>query len=264
MNDTVQAVDLGSYTHDLSMWGLFMQADMIVKIVMIMLIVASVWSWTIILHKKALLGKLNRRAKRFEDSFWSGEPLDKIYQRVKNAKQDPMLNTFSAGMEEWQAGVAHGMPGRESMQASLRQRVERSMSVAIGREVHVLEKGMTFLASVGSTAPFIGLFGTVWGIMNSFSAIAASNNTSLAVVAPGIAEALFATALGLVAAIPAVVAYNVFSNGLNRYADRLEAFSDEFSAILSRHMDAQDSGRGQSSKSTSSKGGKKSSLKGLI
>ena len=174
MNDTVEAVDLGSFTHDLSMWGLFMQADMIVKAVMLMLIIASVWSWTIILHKRALLSKLNRRAKRFEDSFWSGEPLDKIYTRVKNAKQDPLLNTFSAGMEEWQAGVAHGMPGRESMQASLRQRVERAMSVAIGREIHVLEKGMTFLASVGSTAPFIGLFGTVWGIINSFSAIALS------------------------------------------------------------------------------------------
>lgn len=259
MSETIDSVDLGSYTHDMSMWGLFMQADMVVKTVMIMLIIASIWSWTIIIHKRSLMTKLNRRAKRFEDSFWSGEPLDKIYTRVKNAKADPMLNTFSAGMEEWQAGVAHGMPGRESMQASLRQRVERAMSVAIGREIHVLEKGMTFLASVGSTAPFIGLFGTVWGIMNSFAAIAQTNNTSLAVVAPGIAEALFATALGLVAAIPAVVAYNVFSNRLNRYADRLEAFSDEFSAILSRHMDSQDHSR--ASKSSKKE---KSSLKGLI
>ena len=142
-------------------------------------------------------------------------------------------------MEEWHAGVAGGIPSQDNMQASLRQRVERAMSVAIGREVTKLESGMTFLASVGSTAPFIGLFGTVWGIMNSFSAIASSNNTSLAVVAPGIAEALFATALGLVAAIPAVIAYNVFSTQLNRYADRLENFSDEFIAILSRHLDSQ-------------------------
>ncbi len=234
----VAAADLGGVAHDLSMWGLFMMADPVVKAVMIMLVLASIWCWAIILKKRSHLAMLNRRASRFEDSFWSGESLDKIYQRVKNSKHDPMLATFSAGMEEWQSGVADGMPSRESLQASLRQRVERAMSVAIGREVNHLERGMTFLASVGSTAPFIGLFGTVWGIMNSFSSIAATNNTSLAVVAPGIAEALFATALGLVAAIPAVVAYNVFSNAINRYADRLEAFTDEFSAILSRYLDS--------------------------
>lgn len=238
----VAAENLGSYAHDLSAWGLFMMADPIVKIVMIMLVLASVWSWSIIFSKRSTMKKLNKKADAFEDSFWSGEPLDKIYQRVKNSKHDPMLATFSAGMDEWQAGVAGGLPVKESMQAGLRQRVERAMNVTIGREMNSLEKGMTFLASTGSTAPFIGLFGTVWGIMNSFSAIANTNNTSLAVVAPGIAEALFATALGLVAAIPAVVGYNVFSTGLNRYADRLEAFADEFSAILSRHLDAQDSG----------------------
>ena len=256
MDETIQTVDLGSYTHDLSMWGLFLQADPIVKIVMLLLIAASVWSWSIIIQKRGVMSMLNKRAGKFEDNFWSGEPLDKIYQRVKSSKKDPMLNTFSAGMEEWQDGVSNGLPGRESLQASLRQRIERSMSVTIGREIQALEKGMTFLASVGSTAPFIGLFGTVWGIMNSFSSIAQTNNTSLAVVAPGIAEALFATALGLVAAIPAVVAYNVFSNRLNRYADRLEAFADEFSAILSRHMD--------SSQESSSSSSGKSSLKGLL
>ena len=234
------AENLGSFDHDMSMIGLFMMADPVVKAVMLMLILASIWSWAIIFAKKSALGRVNRKANIFEDSFWSGEPLDKIYQRVKNSKPDPILATFSAGMDEWQAGVAGGMPVKESMQASLRQRVERAMNVAIGREINALERGMTFLASVGSTAPFIGLFGTVWGIMNSFSSIAATNNTSLAVVAPGIAEALFATALGLVAAIPAVVAYNVFSNGINRYADRLEAFTDEFLAILSRHLDSQD------------------------
>lgn len=238
----VDTVNLGSYAHDMSMLGLFMQADPIVKAVMLALIMASVWSWAIIFSKKTTLSKLNRKANIFEDSFWSGEPLDKIYQRVKNSKHDPILQTFSAGMEEWQAGIAGGVPAKESMQAGLKQRVERSMTVAITREMNALERGMTFLASVGATAPFIGLFGTVWGIMNSFSAIAASNNTSLAVVAPGIAEALFATALGLVAAIPAVIAYNVFSTGFNRYADRLEAFADEFSAILSRHLDNQDNG----------------------
>ncbi|MCK5284180.1 MAG: protein TolQ [Alphaproteobacteria bacterium] len=240
MPNIIETVDLGNYAHDMSMWSLFLQADPIVKAVMFILVIASIWSWSIIFAKRSTLKKLNRKAAIFEDSFWSGEPLDKIYQRVKNSKHDPMLNTFSAGMEEWQAGISAGVPSKASMQASLRQRVERAMTVAITREINSLERGMTFLASVGSTAPFIGLFGTVWGIMGSFSSIAATNNTSLAVVAPGISEALFATALGLVAAIPAVVAYNVFSTGLNRYADRLEAFTEEFSAILSRHLDSQD------------------------
>lgn len=226
--------------HDMSMIGLFMQADIIVKAVMIMLIIASVWCWAIILEKRATLGKLTRRAKKFGDAFWSGEPLDKLYQRIKKSPHDPLLKTFSAGMEEWQNTVSGGIPAREELQASLRQRVERAMSVTIGREMERLEKGMTFLATVGSTAPFIGLFGTVWGIMNSFTAIAQSNNTSLAVVAPGIAEALFATALGLVAAIPAVVAYNGFSNRFGRYAARLDAFVTEFTAILSRHLESQD------------------------
>ena len=144
-------------------------------------------------------------------------------------------------MEEWHNGVAGGVPAKESLQASLRQRVERAMSITINKEMNALERGMTFLASIGSTATFIGLFGTVWGIMTSFTAIASTNNTSLAVVAPGIAEALFATALGLVAAIPAVISYNIFTNGLDRYADRLDGFVSEFSAILSRHLDTQES-----------------------
>ncbi len=239
-NAVVETIDLGSYAHDMSMWGLFLQADPVVKFVMIILVAASIWSWSIIFGKRSLLKKLNKKADVFEDSFWSGEALDKIYARVKNSKHDPILQIFSAGMEEWQSGVAGGIPSRENLQAGIRQRVERAMSVTIGREMNMLERGMTFLASTGSTAPFIGLLGTVWGIMNSFSAIAATNNTSLAVVAPGIAEALFATALGLVAAIPAVISYNVFSTGLNRYADRLDAFTDEFVAILSRHLDSQD------------------------
>ncbi len=248
MDPVVAAENLGGVHHSLSMISLFVQADPIVKAVMLMLLFASLWSWTIIFSKRSTLKKLNRKANVFEDSFWSGEPLDKIYQRVKNSKSDPLLTTFAAGMEEWQAGVAGGVPSKESLQASLKQRVERAMSVTIGREMTQLERGMTFLASVGSTAPFIGLFGTVWGIINSFSAIAQTNNTSLAVVAPGIAEALFATALGLVAAIPAVLGYNVFSTGLNRYASRMEAFTDEFSAILSRHLDNQDKGGSSSGK----------------
>lgn len=238
----VEAADLGGSVavHDLSMIGLFMQADLVVKAVMLILIFASVWSWAIIFEKRRTLKVLNARANKFEDSFWSGEPLDKLYQRVKKGKQDPLIKTFAAGMEEWQNGVAGGIPSTENVQASLKQRVERAMAVTINREMASLERGMTFLASIGSTATFIGLFGTVWGIMNSFSAIAGTQNTSLVVVAPGIAEALFATAVGLVAAIPAVLAYNIFTTGLARYADRLDAFTSDFAAILSRHLDSQD------------------------
>ncbi len=236
-----------SFNGDMSIIALFMHADIIVKCVALILVFASVWSWAIIFEKKATIGKLNRRANKFEDAFWSGEPLDKLYQRIKKSPHDPLLKTFSAGMEEWQNTVSGGVPDREQLQASLRQRVERAMSVAISREMVRLERGMTFLATVGSTAPFIGLFGTVWGIMNSFTSIAHSNNTSLAVVAPGISEALFVTALGLVAAIPAVVAYNGYSSKLDRYAGRLDAFVTEFSAILSRHLES-DNGKTSSAK----------------
>ena len=179
---------------------------------------------------------MTRRAKRFEDAFWSGEALDKLYDRVKQSKPDPMLNVFIAGMDEWKVAANDQKSGNSALQAGLQQRIERAMEVEITRSMDGLEKNMTFLANVGSSAPFIGLFGTVWGVMNSFTAIAGANNTSLAVVAPGIAEALFATALGLVAAIPAVMAYNKFLADLNRYADRLDAFATEFSAILGRHL----------------------------
>lgn len=243
ISSVTNTVLAGTHNIDFSMWGMFQMADPVVKIVMLMLVFASIWSWTIVLAKKLTLTKLNRRAKRFEDAFWSGEPLDKLYDRVKKSSADPLLNTFVAGMDEWKTATSSGVPGSQSLQAGLQQRVERAMGLSIGREMNALERGMTFLASVGSTAPFIGLFATVWGIMNSFTAIAGANNTSLAVVAPGIAEALFATALGLVAAIPAVIAFNVFSTSINRYADRLDAFSAEFMSILSRHLDSGSSSR---------------------
>ena len=238
INRAVEAavVDGGQAMHDLSMWGLFWQADIVVKMVMLALVCASIWCWTIIFEKMKTIKMANYRAKKFEDAFWSGESLDKLYERVKQSKPDPMLSTFTAGMDEWKLAANAQKEGNTALQAGLMQRVERAMSVEIGRSVDKMEKNMTFLANVGSSAPFIGLFGTVWGIMNSFAAIAGSNNTSLAVVAPGMAEALFATALGLVAAIPAVIAYNKFSNDLNRYTDRLDAFSSEFSAILGRHL----------------------------
>ena len=237
-NVAAGAVSAGG--HDLSIFGLFLHADFVVKFVMLVLIAMSVWCWTIIISKRLTLKKLNRRADKFEEAFWSGESLDKLFQRVRKSAPDPLLTTFTAGMEEWQAGVSSGIPRSETLQASLKQRVERAMSLAIVREMEMMERGMTFLATTGSSATFIGLFGTVWGIMNSFTAIAAMNNTSLAVVAPGIAEALFATATGLVAAIPAMVAYNVFSTALARYGDRLNNFAVEFSAIMSRHLDGQD------------------------
>ncbi|MCG5240351.1 protein TolQ [Azospirillum doebereinerae] len=221
--------------HEITLLGLFWQADAVVKLVMMMLVVASVWCWAIIIEKLMRIRKLNAQADAFEEGFWSGGSLDALYDRIGQNPADPMAATFAAGMREWRHAADRGIAG--TMKGSLQQRVERVMSVTIGREMARAERYMTFLASVGSTAPFIGLFGTVWGIMNSFTSIAGSGNTSLAVVAPGIAEALFATAMGLLAAIPAVLSYNKFSTDLGRYADRLDTFSGEFSAILSRHLE---------------------------
>lgn len=225
--------------HDLSVWGLFLQADLIVKLVMLILVSSSVWSWAIIFDKWMTFKSLGIKGNKFENSFWSGEALEKIYKRIQNKANDPMARTFCAGMNEWNLSVEGKGAVEGDLRAGLQQRIDRAMATSINRELNILEKYMTFLGTVGSTAPFIGLFGTVWGIMNSFAAIAGAQNTSLAVVAPGIAEALFATALGLIAAIPAVVSYNKFSTDLGRYGDRLEAFSAEFGAILGRHLEQQ-------------------------
>jgi biopolymer transport protein TolQ len=226
----------GSTGHDLSVWGLFLQADLIVKIVMILLILASFWCWAIIFEKISKLRRLWAQAEEFEEAFWSGGSLEDLYDRISDRPSNPMASIFTAAMREWRRSAAKGLSDA-AQKAGLAQRIDRVMHVTLGREMEGLERHMSFLASVGSTGPFIGLFGTVWGIMNSFQAIANSKDTSLAVVAPGIAEALFATALGLVAAIPAVVAYNKISNDLGRYAARLESFSGEFSAILSRQFE---------------------------
>ena len=236
-NRAVDAVNLGGAAHDLSVWSLFLQADTIVKVVMLILVVLSFWCWAVIFDKWSRLRRLNTRAREFEESFWSGGSLDDLYDRVGTRPADPLATVFAAAMREWRRSAARGLIATESMRGNLQERIERVMAVAAGREMERLEKYMSFLASVGSTAPFIGLLGTVWGIMNSFQSIAASKNTSLAVVAPGIAEALFATALGLVAAIPAVIAYNKLSTELARYGGRLDAFTSEFAAILSRQMD---------------------------
>ncbi len=223
--------------HDLSMWALFLRADLIVKAVMIALLVASFWCWTIIFDKLVRMRSLWKRAEKFEDSFWSGGSLEELYDSIGPRPQDPMSAIFAAAMREWRRSASKGLTDRETARVSLPQRIDRVMNVTVGREMDILERNLGFLASVGSTAPFVGLFGTVWGIMNAFQSIAATKNTSLAVVAPGIAEALFATALGLVAAIPAVIAYNKISGDLDRYAKRLENFSGEFGAILSRQLE---------------------------
>jgi biopolymer transport protein TolQ len=219
------------------MFDLFLQSDSIVKLVMLILLLASFWSWAVIFDKALRLRRLQQAAASFEDTFWSGGSLDDLYDRVGTRPVDPMSAVFAAAMREWRRSAAKGLLGSPGMRSSLQQRIERVMNVTVGREMDRVERFMSFLATVGSTAPFVGLFGTVWGIMNSFQAIAASKNTSLAVVAPGIAEALFATALGLVAAIPAVVAYNKLATDFGRYAGRLEGFATEFSAILSRQLD---------------------------
>jgi biopolymer transport protein TolQ len=226
----------GSIGHDLSVWGLFLQADIVVKIVMIILIFASFWCWAIIFEKILRMRRLWAHAEEFEEAFWSGGSLEELYDRIGDRPTSPIASIFTAAMREWRRSAAKGIADA-AQKAGLAQRIDRVMQVTLGREMEGLERNMTFLASVGSTGPFVGLFGTVWGIMNSFQAIASSKDTSLAVVAPGIAEALFATALGLVAAIPAVVAYNKISSDLGRYAARLESFSGEFSAILSRQFD---------------------------
>jgi biopolymer transport protein TolQ len=220
----------------ISVVSLFLRADPIVKAVMLLLVLASLWSWAIIVNKWLALSGLRRRAEKFERTFWSGLSLDDLYTQFAQRADHPFAAVFLSGIREWRRAFEGGPP-RESLLPGIKDRVEKAMNVSMMREVDGLERQLGFLATVGSTAPFVGLFGTVWGIMNSFSAIAARHDTTLAVVAPGIAEALFATAMGLLAAIPAVIFYNKFVNDIGRYANRMDAFADEFSAILSRQLD---------------------------
>ncbi len=239
----VEGAALGAAAaHDLSVWGLFLQADIVVKAVMLSLVLASFWTWAIIFEKAIRLRRLRRSADQFEEGFWSGGSLDQLYEKLDNAPPDPMSVVFVTAMREWRRFAARGSGGSAgssdmAARQSVRDRIERVMDIAVGREMDRLERHMTFLASVGSAAPFIGLFGTVWGIMNAFTSIAAEANTSLAVVAPGIAEALFATALGLVAAIPATIGFNKLNHELSRYGTRLDSFAGEFGAILSRQLE---------------------------
>ena len=219
---------------DLSIMTLFWEAHIVVQLVMVGLLLASVWSWAIIAEKMMLFARTRRETNSFEHVFWSGHSLEELYNQIGSRPTRSMAALFVAAMREWKRSVETN----PKPLAGLQMRVEKVLDVALSREIDRLERRLLFLATVGATAPFVGLFGTVWGIMNAFQAIAGSKSTNLAIVAPGIAEALFATALGLLAAIPAVIFYNKFTHEVSRHAQRLEGFADEFSAILSRQMDA--------------------------
>lgn len=218
---------------DYTMWALFARATITVKLVMIGMIGASIWCWAVIVDKVIQFRRARAEAAAFDQAFWSGEPLDGLFEQIGTTPRGQSQRIFAAGMIEWRR--SHRSDG--GLIAGAQARIDRSMDVAIAKESETLQRGLPVLATVGSTAPFVGLFGTVWGIMNSFIEIAEQGNTNLAVVAPGIAEALLATALGLLAAIPAVVFYNKLSNDANRITGGYEAFADEFATILSRQLD---------------------------
>ncbi|MBT3142679.1 protein TolQ [Phaeobacter gallaeciensis] len=219
---------------DFSMWGLFARATLTVKLVMLMLTGASFWSWAIIIQKLITYRSARREAAVFDQSFWSGEPLDQLFEQIGAQPKGSSQKVFAAGMTEWRR--SHRTDG--GLIAGAQARIDRSMDVAINKEAEALQKGLPVLATVGSTAPFVGLFGTVWGIMTAFIEIAEQQNTNLAVVAPGIAEALMATGLGLLAAIPAVIFYNKLSADSDRIVSGYESFADEFATILSRQLDS--------------------------
>ena len=222
-----------------SLFDLFWQAGFIVKLVMVGLLGASIWTWAIIIDKSMRYGRFNRQLNKFESNFWSGQSLEDLYHNLSERKTSGMGALFVAAMREWKKSFEKGARSPLGLQT----RIDKAMDVTLAREMDELESRLGFLATIGSAAPFIGLFGTVIGIMTSFQAIAGSKQTSLAVVAPGIAEALLATAIGLVAAIPAVIAYNKLSADAGKLAMRLESFADEFSAILSRQIDEKLSSR---------------------
>jgi biopolymer transport protein TolQ len=234
--DITPGSDAAADTGRFSIVSAVERADPVVKAVMALLLVMSLWSWTIIINKWLAFGTLKRRASKFEKTFWSGQSLDELYQQFAAKADHPMAVTFVSALREWRRAFEGGAP-RDASVPGVKDRIDKAMNVTVLRETDGLERQLGVLATVGSVSPFIGLFGTVWGIMNSFTAIAAQHNTTLAVVAPGIAEALFATAMGLLAAIPAVVFYNRFINEIGRYNTRLDAFADEFSVILSRQLD---------------------------
>ncbi len=219
---------------DMSIWGLILEADFVVRLVMLSLLFLSIFSWSIIFEKLTKLRKLRKQSKKFEDDFWSGINIEKLHKSIESSPAHPMEAIFVTGMRELTTSNRKSI--NYDANIVLEKRIEKAMFSTLTREMETLEKNLNFLATTGSSAPFIGLFGTVWGIMNSFQSIATSKNTSLAIVAPGIAEALLATAMGLLAAIPAVMAYNKISSETNRYYNSLETFLYDLSNILSRHI----------------------------
>ena len=232
MNSEVKT-EIISQAKDFSMLGLFFQADPVVKFVIIFLIFLSIWSWAILINKSVYFKKERKLQQEFEEFFWSGVDLRNLYDEIKDNVNNSFSRIFITGMSEFLKNFENQNNFKDTLASS---RVNNAVQITISREVEKFEKNMIVLASVGSIAPFIGLFGTVWGIMNSFQSIALSNNTSLAVVAPGIAEALFATALGLLAAMPAVAGYNKFSNDVEKLNNNLNYFATEFCATLSRKI----------------------------
>jgi biopolymer transport protein TolQ len=229
----IEVIPVGAASGEVSLVGLFLQAHLVVKLVILGLLAASIWTWAIILDKSFMFRRLRSAMNGFEKAFWSGQSLEELYRSYAGRTPHGMAALFVAAMREWK----RSFEGHARAAAGLTMRVDKVMDVTIAREMERVESRLLFLATVGASAPFIGLFGTVWGIMTSFQSIAVSNNTSLAVVAPGIAEALLATALGLLAAIPAVIAYNKLTHSASRIGARLEGFADEFSAILSRQVE---------------------------
>ena len=220
---------------EVSIWSLILQADLVVRIVMLLLLFLSVVSWSIIFEKLSKLRKLNKQANKFEKTFWSGLNIETIQDNIGTSPSHPMEAVFITGMKELNISNSIKLKNTASNEV-LEKRIEKVMVSTFNKELDNLEKSVNFLATTGSAAPFIGLFGTVWVIMNSFQSIATAKNTSIAIVAPGIAEALLATAMGLLAAIPAVIAYNKISSDINRYSTRLEVFLSDFNTILSRQI----------------------------
>ena len=237
MEEISAVSNINSENIDFSMLALFMSADYVVKSVIIILIIASLYSWSIIITKLIRLRQLKQMEKEFEDIFWSGNSFEDLYETLNFNKLDPRSKIFCSAISEWKKSKSNLNSEIDTNISSLKDRMQRSMIISFNKESEILEKNLTFLATSGSTAPFIGLFGTVWGIMNSFKSIAVAQNTNLSVVAPGIAEALFATALGLFVAIPAVVAYNKISSDLSKYFVSLETFMDEFTTIFFRQLE---------------------------
>ena len=237
MEEITVAGSIALESADFSMLSLFLRADFVVKSVIIILILASLYSWTIIVAKLIRIKQLKKLEKEFEEIFWSGNSFEDLYETLNFNKQDPKSKIFCAAISEWKKSKSDTLNDSPSNINSLKDRMQRSMTVTFNKESEIVEKNLTFLATAGSTAPFVGLFGTVWGIMNSFKSIAVAQNTNLSVVAPGIAEALFATALGLFVAIPAVVAYNKISSDLSKYFISLETFMDEFTTIFFRQLE---------------------------